>query len=143
MDWGRGRHQQWSETFHISPELQPRCPCCSCCLPIGCCLCKSHPKLINSPCHEPKSRVQQTPSSSAGKASLAAPGISSRRFLLFFVPQLWLHRQDPCWGCAAGGEGCGVTSLWLPEGSSCPTLQLQGCVQERVLMAVVPRSSCL
>lgn len=40
----------------------------------------------------------------AGKAAPTAPGVSSRRFLLLFGLQLWLHRQDPCWSCAAGVE---------------------------------------
>lgn len=88
---------------------------CSCCLPFGCCFCKSHPKLINSPCHEPKSRVQQRLSSSRRQSR----SHSSRSQLQTFPAVIWasaLAAQAEsvlelcCWSGA-----CGVTSLWLPE----------------------------
>lgn len=88
---------------------------CSCCLPFGCCFCKSHPKLINSPCHEPKSRVQQRLSSSRRQSR----SHSSRSQLQTFPAVIWASALAAqagsvlelcCWSGA-----CGVTSLWLPE----------------------------
>lgn len=94
------------------PNYNPCVPgskTCSCCLPFGCCFYKSHPKLTNSPCHEPESRVQQTPLSSH-RQSHSCGSRNQLQTLPAVIICAGSMLELCCW-CGA----CGVTSfLFLP-----------------------------